>query len=511
MDNYKLKLTIFILLIVSLLVTLFYAIFGFSLSYLSEEDIKDGRKLKEDLISFLKINNLDTVYDRENNIYYYVVPEDYEKQKYTLKLELDSGFRYKILDHITNIITVNYNKDYNILIYNDDYYYETKVRLTNLPIVSVTTDTDITDNDTNAVFKYINPYNLDKILTYNSKVHIRGATSRWYDKKSYKVEIYDKDFEKEKNINISNFYYGSSFILDAMYRDHSKIRNVFSSEIWNIISDDFTNIDIYSEYVEVFINGEYRGLYAFTEPVNRKNLNLNKSTLNDTSVIVKSNESTIPDKDDKFIGINEDVYLDYELKYPNDSELFNKSWEEVLNKISILYNEDIEKTEEELNKILDINNYVDMLIFNSFIGNNDNDLRKNNYFYLKNLSSKLNIQPWDMEFTFGLRFSEKTKYNFEKDLEDYKNIDMKIPNEDVVKLKKLIINRYWNLRRNVLSEKYLDELLNSYREQLSKGSAKRDSKLWLEYDVEVEIEDIRTWVHNRIKIYDNYIRSLENE
>lgn len=510
MDNHKFKIVIFIILIALLLVTLFYGIFGFSLSYLSKEEIKEERELKEDLISFFKINNIDTVYDEINNIYYYTIPDNYENQKYTLKLDLDEGYKYKIVDYATNIVTVKYNKKYKIIIYNDDYYYETKLVLTNLPLMSITTDTEITDNDTNSVFKYINPYNLDEIVTYNSKIHIRGATSKRYDKKSYKLEVYDKDYEKEKNINISNFYYGSSFILDAMFRDNSKIRNILAIDIWNGISDDFSNVDIYSEFVELFINGEYIGLYAFTEPLNRKSLNLNKSSLNDTSVIVKSNERTVPSVYGDFTNILDDIYLDYELKYPNDEELFSESWEKVLSKLSKYY-DDSNNTYDKLNEIFDMNNYIDIIIYNSFINNSDNGMKKNNYFYLKNLNSKLNIQPWDMEFSFGLKFNEEAQYNFKKDINDYNDIMFDIYHEDSDKINSLLINRYWNLRRNVLNTKYLDTLLDNYKKELSRGSASRDSSLWLEYDIEKEIEDVRTWIHNRIEVYDNYIRGLENE
>ena len=161
MENSKLKITIFILLILVLFTMLFYAIFGFSLSYLNESDIKENRELNDNLISFLKINNIDTVYDKENNIYYYTIPEEYEGNKYTLKLELDDKFKYKILKHATNIITVDYNKKYNIIIYDDNNYYESSIVLTNLPLIDIKTDTEITDNDTNSVFKYINPYNID--------------------------------------------------------------------------------------------------------------------------------------------------------------------------------------------------------------------------------------------------------------------------------------------------------------------------------------------------------------
>ena len=133
MDNYKLKVSVFALLIIVLITTLYYGIFGFSVSYLNVNEIKENRKLKKDLISFFAINNIETMHDEENNIYYYSIPDEYENKKYTLKLDLDSQYKYKIIGNATNIITVDYEKDYKVIIYNDKNYYETKIRLTNLP------------------------------------------------------------------------------------------------------------------------------------------------------------------------------------------------------------------------------------------------------------------------------------------------------------------------------------------------------------------------------------------
>ena len=170
MNNYKLKLVIFIILLMILSIVLYYGLFGFSVSYLSESEIKEERKEKDNLISFFEINDIETVYDKENDIYYYSIPKEYENKKYTLKINLDSKYKYKIVGYATNIITVDYSKDYKIIIYDDENYYETKIRLTNLPLVNITTDTDITDNETNSIFKYINPSNLDEVVTYNSKI-----------------------------------------------------------------------------------------------------------------------------------------------------------------------------------------------------------------------------------------------------------------------------------------------------------------------------------------------------
>lgn len=510
MDNYKLKLSIFIVLIIILIGTIYYGIFGFSVSYLSEKEIKEERKLKDNLVSFLKINDIDTVYDKDNNIFYYSIPTEYKNKKYTLKLNIDDGYKYKILNYNTNIISVNYEKVLDVIIYNDKYFFETKIQLTNLPLVDITTDSIITDNDTNSVFKYINPSNLDKVVIHNSKIHIRGATSKRYDKKSYKIEFYNNDYDKEKSVNISNFYYGSDFILDATYRDNSKIRNVIATEIWNSISDDFSAIDVYSEFAEVFINGKYVGLYVFTEPINRKRLSLNKSSETNTSIILKSTEWEASKINSDYTNILDNTYLGYELKYPNDESLYSISWEKMLNKLSKYYELQKSITYKELSKIFDVNNYIDMILFNSFINNSDNNMIKNNYFYMQSLNDKINIQPWDMEFSFGLKFSLENENNFTKNEKDYTNILFDIKHDDK-KINDLLINRYWNYRRSVLTDKYINELIDDYLNNLTKGAAKRDSQLWLDYDVEKEIEDVRNWLHERIKIYDNYIRGLENE
>ena len=509
MENYKLKLSVFIILFIILLVTLYYGIFGFSVSYLSESEIKESRELKEDLINYFKINGIETVYDNTSDIYYYSIPLDQKEKKYTLKLELDDGYKYKIKKQSTNIITVDYDKTYNIIIYNEKNYSEIKLKLTNLPIISIISDSEITDNDTNSVFTYINPSNLDNTIIYNSKIHIRGSTSKAYDKKSYKINIYNNDYDKEKRVNISNFYYGSSFILDALYRDGSKVRNALATKLWNEVSNDFTNVDVYTEFVEVFINGSYHGLYLFMEPVNRRNLNLNGSGLNNTSVVIKSNDFHLPKFND-YATVIDDVYYGYELKYPNDETLFNASWNSILSKLSQYYKATTNSSYEEINNIFNMDNYIDLLLFNSIINNEDNEFIKNNYYYQKELGDKIYIQPWDMEFSFGLSYSANLNHNVEETLDDFNKIVFDIKHSSD-KINKLFVKKYWLLRESFINTKYFDEILDEYKDILCNGVAARDSSKWYEYDVSENIEEVRTWIYQRLEFYDNYIRGLENE
>lgn len=506
----KTKLIIFIILIIILIIVFFYGIFGTGLSYLSSKEIKQNRKLNKSLINNLKINNINTINDKNSNTYYYTLSKNYENKLYVLKLELEDGLKYKIIDETLNIIRVDYNKPIKIIIYNDKYYYETKVQLTNLPLINIETNSDISTIDTNSIFTYIDYENNE--IKYNNKIRIRGASSKRFDKKSYKINIFDENYNEEKEINISNFYYGNSFILDSVYRDFSKIRNVLSTEIWNRISDDFSTINIYSEFVELFINNEYKGLYVFTEPINRRRLNLNKTIDNETSVVIKVQQWNYYNDDLNFSNITSKTFLGYELKYPNDEDLYKISWDKVLTNMFKYYEKGVESSYEIISSVFNINNYIDMIIFNAFTNNVDNKLDKNNYLYLKSLEdNKIYIQPWDMEYTFGIKYTNENDKYVSKNMMDYNKVRTQFYHPNAPEINRLLIDRYWELRKDILTREYFDNLLDKYKNELSKGVALRDSKLWYEYDIEKEIEDIRIWLYNRLKYFDSYVRGLENE
>ena len=507
----KLKLIIFVLLILSFILTLLYGIFGTSISLLSTNEIKKDRKLNQNLIDEIKINNIDTVYDKNSNTFYYTLSKYYENKVYILKLEIEGNYKYKIINEILNIVKIDYSKPIDIIIYNDKYYYETKIQITNLPLVSINVEDKITKNNINSNFKYININSIEKVIESNNKINIRGASSTAFDKKSYKIEFYNEKYTEDKKIQISNFYYGDSLILDAVYRDPSKVRNLLATELWNDISHDFTSVDIYSEFVDLFINNEYKGLYILTEPINRSKLNLTKGENNDTSIIVKSQGWSFVTSDMDFLNISNDKYMEYELKYPNDEKLYEISWEKILSKLSNYYDFNFSSNYEKIKSIWNIENYIDIILFNAFINNVDNMMSKNNYFYMISLNTdEVYIQPWDMEYSFGLIYDYKDEKLIKK-VEDYNKILTNFEHENSKEVNKLLIKRYKELRKTILTKKYFDNKLDKYLNEINKGAAKRDSDKWYEYDVEKEIEDIRIWIYNRLDYMDEYIEGLENE
>lgn len=509
--NRKIKMIIFILLIISFVIVFFFGIFGTSLSFLSSKEIKETRKLNKDLITTLKINNIDSIYDKNNNIYYYMVSEEFENNMYVLNLEVDKGLRYKIVGETLNVINVDYDKQIKVIIYNDEYYYETKIQLTNLPLINIITEDEITSNETETIFTYINCNKTEKVITNNSLMHIRGASSLKFDKKNYKINFVNKNYNNDKKIYISDFYYGDSLILDAIYRDPSKIRNVLATQLWNDISNDFTDQDMYSEFVEVFINNEYIGLYVLSEPVNRSNLNLNKSSNDDTSIVIKTQDWFTVKSNMNFKDINSDSYLSYELKYPNDENLYSISWNKILSKLANYYDLSENSSYEIIKSTWNMENYIDIIIFSAFTNNLDNQLMKNNYFYMKSLEdNEVYMQPWDMEYSFGLEYDRYAERSVLKNIEDYDKI-YTIFKHSSPEINKLLIERYWQLRKSVLTKEYFNNLLDTYKNELNRGATLRDSNICYEYDVEEEIEEIRIWIYNRLEYFDEYIKDLENE
>jgi len=83
--------------------------------------------------------------------------------------------------------------------------------------------------------------------------------------------------------------------------------------------------------------------------------------------------------------------------------------------------------------------------------------------------------------------------------------------EDSDEINRLLIHRYWELREKILTKENFNNLLDNYKDLLTKGSAKRDSDTWYEYDIEKEIEEIREWLYNRLEYFDKYVEDIENE
>ena len=102
-------------------------------------------------------------------------------------------------------------------------------------------------------------------------IEIRGNTSQMYAKKSYSLETRNAD-GSNLNVSLLGMPAENDWVLHGPYSDKSLMRNVLAYHLGNSQGRWSPR----TRFCEVFINGEYRGIYVFVEKIkidkNRVNL-----------------------------------------------------------------------------------------------------------------------------------------------------------------------------------------------------------------------------------------------
>jgi len=95
-------------------------------------------------------------------------------------------------------------------------------------------------------------------------IEIRGSSSQMFPKKSYGFESWDAS-----NNSIDTSYLGmpseNDWILNANYTDKSFLRNVMAYQVWWNMGHYATRY----HFVELVLNGQYQGIYIFSEKIKR--------------------------------------------------------------------------------------------------------------------------------------------------------------------------------------------------------------------------------------------------
>lgn len=98
----------------------------------------------------------------------------------------------------------------------------------------------------------------------NIGIEKRGSSSQMFPKKSYGIEIWDA-LGNDIDTALLGMPSESDWILNANYTDKSFMRNVLAYQVWQ-------NMGYYAtryKFVEVALNGQYIGIYIFSEKIKR--------------------------------------------------------------------------------------------------------------------------------------------------------------------------------------------------------------------------------------------------
>jgi len=157
----------------------------------------------------------------------------------------------------------------------------------NLPIVVISTNNGQTIPDDPKIPAGLKIYNkgtgqrnyLTDVPEFDGRVgiEIRGSSTQQFPKKSYGFESWDAS-GNSIDVSFLGMPAESDWILNANYTDKSFMRNVMAYQLWQNMGHYATRY----HFVELILNGQYVGIYIFSEKIKRDKNRLDISKLSVT-------------------------------------------------------------------------------------------------------------------------------------------------------------------------------------------------------------------------------------
>lgn len=447
-------------------------------------------------------------YDENQNIL--LIPQELEKENFHGELEAEEGELFFLADDMWenkgNAIAENHV--FRLFRVADEKYWMYNVYFTGIPVAKLTTEIVDENGESNGTMWVYNQYSQsNKYQEGRCRFRLRGASSMAFPKSSYKVTFTEKDY------SLLGMREDDDWILNSLYDDEGLIHNKVSYELWQQIArSNSVSYDegISMEYVEIFVDNEYKGVYGLLERVDKKALNLNEK-----DILYKGVGTRDVGEDDFYLELKEGMNPMFELKYPAEFEA--NHWEPLREYINGLNHCQYTNFEEAVEKI-NMENFIDYTLFNLFLAGEDN-LQKNIYYwadYQADGSYKMIKVPWDLNMTWGNGWYEEHAYHF--NLYQSKYIEEPCGwTDDMIYLYQLnpleignlMYTRWKELRQDIITTNNLFAILEQQIAYVnSSGAYLRDSMFWGNREEYWNNQYIYDYAEGKIEMMDRYLEEL---
>ncbi len=321
-----------------------------------------------------------------------------------------------------------------------------------------------------------NQLNDQESVKSKSLIRYRGNSSRFFDKKSYSINLINEDRSENKQ-ELAGMAKHDEWVLNGPFLDRSLLRNYLCLNISGEIMEYSPNV----RYCELFVDGKYQGLYLLMESISRGEgrLNISKPEKNSdiTSFIVRWDRAGKGE-----FELDNYTYYTYksdvsalDVVYPGSTLMTQGRHEYINEQISkvekTLYSYDLWDDDKGYKQYLDINAFAEYFVINEFFRNVD--AGRFSTFYYKDVRGKIKPVVWDFNNSANnyidyvwdeSGFSMQNAPWFSQLLKDKEFVD-------------LVIEKYKKLRKNVLSEEYLINYIDETNTWLG-DSIKRNDEVW---------------------------------
>lgn len=362
--------------------------------------------------------------------------------------------------------TPSYGTNYSVTNGGQTYsLYFTELVLINIDLNdNKTIDNIITDSDIKGVVVVT-----DKTGTYNHtsnmNIRIRGASSASFPKKSYRVTLRNETYTSNKNESLLGLRSDKRWLMLAMWNEELKFNNVVSHELWRDIhslyyqaSEPEAISSIRTIYAEAFINKQYRGVYAFTEDMDEKQLQL-KNEANGGELYKGDgwNGATTFDNLPALPSAPVELWGGWEYKFP-DWEV--STWNKLHSFTDFVKNSSNSMFTSQIDSEIDMTSFIDYFLYLNLTFAFDNT-GKNTFLAKYQTGDPYFIVPWDLDGVFGYSW-QGVKINRTGEILSNNLYDRLLENNPNDFRNRLAI-RWKELRQTNFSQTSLFNKLDSYK------------------------------------------------
>ena len=415
------------------------------------------------------------------------------------------------------------------------------------PVNWQTVDAFVHEGEYTGTVTVFDPSGEYRVQISRMRSRIRGNSSRWADKKSFKMNLLNDKGEKRK-LGLCGMRKDNDWILDALSADDTRLREVSAFRLWEEIIQSNPSDRIGSRmcYMELVADGQYQGIYGLQEPIDKKQLNAEEG-----DVLYKSGGHRWPTEEeidymlaqsaaevgelvdgqrtwqqDDVTYAADAVYLKIDKHtvklsaklYPN--RIQDEVWQPFLTLVRTMH--DPASTLEQVDAVCDRSNLIDIELFRQALFAWDN-LANNTYYYGQKTADgwRFIYVPWDLDQTFGngwdacvndgtMNSTAYTVLGRDKACDDGYEFETALPaaaaeqagNQDKVR-------RWQQLRSGPLSTENVCALLQHSSDELIRSGAQvREDVRWPVRDSDTTLEEIQAYMTLRLEALDAYYAGL---
>ena len=488
----------------------------------------------EGLLTNLCFDEQDLFYEYNTKTFYYSLVEG-SSSAYNPQVKVGSDtdtVNVLFLEEITEG-GIEQNQTIPILAYSDEYYYKYNLKCTTLPLMNINVrdsilreevpmDMTLFDNQKGAA---------NRVTNSTGTIKVRGASSSRLLKTSYRMSLTMESLgenTRPNHVSLLGMRQDEDWILYTPFNDQEKVRNVFNTNLWTQTcgrnNTEGIQTGIEYKYFELFINGDYMGLYALGYPIDGKLMGIDEAK--GEALYKKVGWGSETAFEPGYSSTDGAVINGFEVKTvdeTNPDSIYEK-WDMLLAYYNQFY--EYRYDNEKLLEMIDINNAIDTYLFLGLIQGHDNTRGsevRNMYLYMYDNAGTISMlyAPWDMDLTWGNFFSEDWYANYVQTyyLTPRDNLVMKAGplNQLLVNkadgVREQIVRRYRELRETSWSDEAIKELLENYEADIyDSGAFRRELARWPEGTAnhpDEKLSVFKEYVAERFTVLDAYYADFE--